>query len=184
MLPPTDLIEKIKQTKRKYATFIVGIDGVGGAGKTTLSRWLREHLDNVSIVQLDDFYSPDLRRADRYRVLKQVFLPLDHDLDARYQVFNWRRNALTDWFTIKLGEIVIVEWVSALHSDFVERYDFKIWIECPPEEGFRRGIERDMARDHIDNSEIWREVWMPQEKEYVELEKPQLRADYILMNGW
>jgi len=184
MLPPTDLVEKIKRTKRKHATYILGIDGFGGAGKTTLSHWLRENLESVSIVQLDDFYSPKLCRADRGRVLKQVFIPLENDMDARYQMYDWRRNALTDWLTIKPGGMVIVEGVSALHSDFAEKYDFRVWIECTPEEGFRRGIERDKIRDQIDNSGIWREVWMPQEKVYVELEKPQLRADFILTNGW
>ena len=182
MNPPSDLIEKIKNTQRKHATLLIGIDGVGGAGKTTLSSWIKANLNNVSIVQLDDFYSPELNRADRKVVLKQVFLPLENDSDARYQIFDWRINALTDWFTIAPGGVVIIEGVSALHSDFAEKYDFRIWIECPPEVGFRRRVERDKIRDKVDNTNKWREIRMPQEKEYVESEKPQLRADYVLVN--
>jgi uridine kinase len=115
MLLPIDLMEKIKHTKRKHATFIIGIDGFGGAGKTTLSVWLRENLDNVSIVLLDDFYSPELNGADIGRISKQVFLSLENDLDAKFQMFDWRTNALTDWSMIKPGGIVIVEGVSALY---------------------------------------------------------------------
>jgi len=183
MLQPNDLIARLKGRKRKHSTLLVGIDGVGGSGKTTLSNWLKDNLENVSIVQLDDFYSPELHRADRSRVLEQVFQPLENDMDATYQIFDWRRNALTDWVAIKPGGMVIVEGVSALHSEFADKYDFRIWIECPPQEGFLRGIKRDKERDNVDNTHIWQEIWMPQEKIYVELEKPQLRADYILTNG-
>ena len=177
---PADLLEKVKGTHRKHKTLLIGIDGVGGAGKTTLSESLKENLADVSIVQLDDFYSPELNRADRDRVLEQVFLPLENAADAKYQIFDWRSNTLTDWFTIKPGGIVIVEGVSALHSDFAEKYDFRVWINCSPEVGFRRGVERDKVRDGVDNTDKWQNIWMPQEKEYIESQKPQLRADYII----
>jgi uridine kinase len=180
MDPPADLLEKVKRAPRKYKTLLIGIDGVGGSGKTTFSESLKEKLDDVSIVQLDDFYSPDLLRADRDRVLKQVFFPLGNNTEAKYQIFDWRSNALTEWIVIKPGGIVIIEGVSALHSDFAEKYDFRIWIDCPPELGFYRGVARDKARDSIDNTDKWLKLWMPQEKAYVESQQPQLRADYIL----
>ncbi len=179
---PSDLLEKIRSTHRKHRTLLIGIDGVGGAGKTTLSESLKENLVNVSIVQLDDFYSPELNRADRSRVVEQVLLPLENNTDAKYQVFDWRSSSLTDWHTIKPGGIVIIEGVSALHADFAGKYDFRIWIDCPAELGFKRGVERDKVGDGVDNTDKWRNIWMPQEQEYVESQKPQLHADYIL-NG-
>ena len=177
---PADLLEKVKSTHRKHKTLLIGIDGLGGSGKTTLSEYLKENLDNVSIVQLDDFYSPELNRADRDRVLKQVLFPLINDAEANYQIFDWRSNALNDWRTIHPGGIVIIEGVSALHSDFAGKYDFRIWINCSPETGFKRGMERDKARDGVDHTDKWLDIWMPQEKAYVESQNPQLRADYIL----
>jgi uridine kinase len=177
---PADLLEKVERVQRKYKTLLIGIDGLGGSGKTTLSETLKENLGDVTIVQLDDFYSPELNRVDRDRVLEQVLLPLENDAAARYQIFDWRSNALKDWRAIEPGGIVIIEGVSALHSDFAEKYDFRIWIHCPPEAGFKRGVARDKARDSVDNTDKWLNVWMPQEKEYVESQRPQLRADYIL----
>lgn len=143
---PVDLLKKINSTQRRCKTLLIGIDGVGGAGKTTLSELLKEIMCDISIVQLDDFYSPELNRADRNRVLEQVLLPLESDVEAKYQIFDWRSNALQPWQTIKPGGIVIIEGVSALHSDFVEKYDFRIWVNCSPEVGFNRGVERDKIR--------------------------------------
>ncbi len=180
MYPPSDLLERLKNTQRKHKTLLIGIDGVGGAGKTALSESLKQNLSAACIVQLDDFYSPELNGADRDRVLEQVLLPLENDIVAKYQIYDWRSNALNDWCTLKPGGIVIVEGVSALHSDFADKYDYRIWIDCSPEAGFRRGVARDKVRDGVDNTGKWRNIWMPLEKEYVESQQPQLRADYIL----
>lgn len=177
---PTDLLEKVKVTARKHKTLLIGIDGVGGAGKTTLSEYLKSNLDNVTIVQLDDFYLPQLGRADRDRVLEQVFMPLEKDLSANYQVYDWVNNSHKQVVTINPGGIVIIEGVYALHPDFADKYDFRIWINCPPELGFKRGIERDKIRDQLDNTDKWVNIWMPKEKEYIKSENPQQYADYIL----
>jgi uridine kinase len=177
---PAILLEKINNTHRKHKTLLMGIDGLGGSGKTTLAESLKETLAGASIVQLDDFYLPDLGRADRDRVLKQVLVPLENDADAKYQIFDWRSNALKDWRTIHPGGMVIIEGVSALHSDFADKYDFRIWIHCPPETGFKRGVERDKIRDGVDNTDKWLDIWMPQEKAYVESQEPYLRANYVL----
>jgi len=179
---PADLLEKIKAIRRKHKTLLIGIDGVGGAGKTTLPEYLKESLPDVTIVQLDDFYSPKLGRADRERVLREVFLPLEKDSPAIYKVFDWKSNTLKGADPVYPGGIVVIEGVSALHTDFADQYDFRVWINCPPDTGFKRGVERDKIRDGVDNTDQWLNIWMPQEKEYVESQNPQQRADYVL-NG-
>ena len=176
----TDLLSKIKIAKRKHKTMLIGIDGVGGAGKTTLSNFLKENLPNLTIVQLDDFYSTKLNRADRTRVLKQVIQPLEKDIQARYQIFDWVADSLTDWFAIEPGGLVVIEGVSALHTDFVESYDFRVWIECFPSVGFKRGVRRDKIRDGVDNTDKWVNIWMPEEKEYIEQQDPKQHADFVL----
>ncbi len=177
---PTDLLEKIKLTPKKHKTMLIGVDGVGGAGKTTLSEYIKSNLDDVTIVQLDDFYLPELGRANRERVLQQVFIPLEKNTTANYQIYDWVNDSHEKIVSINPGGIVVVEGVYALHPDFANRYDFMVWINCPQEIGFKRGIERDKIRDGVDNSDKWLNIWMPKEKEYVESKNPQQYADYIL----
>jgi len=159
---------------------LIGIDGVGGAGKTTLAEYLKKNLPHVTIVQLDDFYFTQMGADDRKRVLEEVLLPLEKDAPAHYEVCDLKTNTRKMADPIYPGGIVVVEGVFALHTDFVEKYDFRIWINCSPEVGFKRGVDRDKIRDAVDKTDTWLKLWMPQEKEYVESQNPQQHADYIL----
>jgi uridine kinase len=73
-----------------------------------------------------------------------------------------------------------LEGVFALDKKIHEYFDLKIWIDCPAELGFRRGVARDIAGDGVDNSEKWQKIWMPLEKKYVMEQNPKEKADYIL----
>ena len=101
-------------------------------------------------------------------------------MTALYQRYDWKSDTLAEWHEITTGGIVIVEGVFSTHPAIAYSYDFKIWVDCLQEIGFKRGIGRDKIRDGIDNSEKWKTLWMPEEKEYVDLEKPQEKADFIL----
>ena len=177
---PSDLLQKIKAIEPKHKTLLIGIDGFGGAGKTALSTYLHDNLPNSTIVQLDDFYLPTLGRADRGRVIDQILTPLEKDMTITYEIYDWVADSLDTSISINLGGVVIIEGVYALHPDFVPYYDYKIWIHCSPEVGFKRGIDRDKMRDGVDNSDKWKTIWMPDEKEYVDAENPKQYADYIL----
>lgn len=172
-----DLIQKILALPRKRQTLLIAIDGRGGSGKSTLSQKLQEKLPNVTIVHLDDFAYPD---TDRERLLKQVILPLEENKSARYQRFDWGTTQLGEWHEITPGGIVIVEGVSTLHDILYKHFDFKVWIECPANTGFQRGLKRDIDVYKVDTRDEWLNKWMPEEKKYIDEQKPQKRADYIV----
>ena len=158
---------------------MIGIDGAGGAGKTSLAEYLRKKLKNSVIVQLDDFYSPALQKVNVQRLKEQVLAPLHNQREARYQVYDWKAERLSDWHILKPDGVVIIEGVYALDQTLQEYYDLKVWIEIPADVGMERGVGRGIARDGVDNSEMWKDIWMPLEEKYRNEQKPNLSADFV-----
>ena len=176
------IITKIQSISKKKELLLIAIDGVGGSGKTTLANNLQRNLSNCIIIQTDDLYSPELHTSDILRIKEQVILPLYNGKEARYQKYDWKTDSLSDWQTIRPNGIIIIEGVFALDNRIIEYYDLKIWIEYPPELGFKRGVARDITGDGVDNSDKWIRDWMPLEKQYINDQNPKSKADYVI-NG-
>jgi uridine kinase len=174
------LVQEINRISRSKDGVLIAIDGVGGAGKTTLAEFLRKNLQHCSIVQLDDFYSPSLQAADLPRLKEQVLLPLQNHQEARYRIYEWKTDAFSDWHILKPEGIIIFEGVYALDKNIRDCFDLKIWIDYPANLGFRRGIARDILRDGIDQTDKWKNVWMPLEEKYVIEQQPKASADYVV----
>lgn len=174
-----EIINKIQNLKQPNKTLLVAIDGRGGSGKSTLADNLKHKLKNVTSVHLDDFAYP-MVGVDRQRLLDQVILPLKDNKVAKYQKRDFKTKELTTWHDIQPGGIVIIEGFITLHDQLVSYYDFKIWIECPPEVGFQRGLKRDIEIYKVDTRKEWKEVWMPEEAKAIEEQDPAKKADVII----
>jgi len=170
-----DLLGQITRLVKRQQTLLLAIDGRGGAGKSTLAEAIRIKLPSATIVHLDDFAYPTTG-VDRHRLLEQVILPLKNHEPARYQRYDWNTKTLSEWHDVPPGGVVIVEGVLTLHDDLNKYYDFRIWIECPAEVGFQRGVARDISEHHLDTTNEWLHHWMPEEKAAIEEQRPQTKA--------
>lgn len=178
-----NFINKSNKTK-----FIIGIDGLGGSGKSTFAEELIDSLSNTEIVHMDDFYKTDyLRRKSNsnseigdffnWRELEsKVLIPFTKNLEISFQKYNWTSDSLKDWQNISKESNVIVEGVYSTRRELSKYYDQRIWIDCPSEICLQRGIKR----DGIEMKEYWQNVWMKQENEYLEKHKSFLEADLII----
>jgi uridine kinase len=176
----SSIISNIQKISTKTEPLLIAIDGVGGSGKTSLAKYLQNKLKNCFIVQLDDFYSPKIKASDILRIKDQVILPLKNKKEGKFQIYDWKTDKLSDWQTIKPEGKIIIEGVYAMDKQIISYYDVKIWIEYPPELGFKRGVSRDITGDGVDNSEKWIKDWMPLEKQYIIDQNPKSKADYII----
>lgn len=179
----TQLINKIAKLRSKGKVTLIGIDGIGGSGKTTLASEIKKEISNVTIIQMDDFYSPNIQKADIERVKAEVLLPLSNNKSVKYKIYDWKRNRYIDSKIVKPEGIVIIEGVYAIHPLLKDFYDFKIFIDCTPSVGFKRGSKRDKLKDGIDNTDKWLNIWMPEEMKYIETEKPLSYANYVLKSN-
>ena len=183
-----DIIKCLKILQRQGVCLLVVIDGLGGAGKSTLTQLLEQRLKNlgwtVAVVKHDDFYLPSDQREsqqaraiggdfDWKRLRDQVLIPVKEGRSAYYQRYDWGTDALAEWHTISASDVVFVEGVYTMRCELTDFYDLKIWVECPRTIRLDRGIERDGERART----IWEQDWMQKEDYYVKTHLPHERAD-------
>lgn len=179
LLSSTDAVAQVVTAlEGRPGTRWVGIDGKGASGKTTLARLVAAAVDGAVTVQVDDFARPDLTGWDRDRFLAQVFRPLVAGRAARYQRWDWGRNAGAEWVSVPPGQAMVVEGVSATDVRLGVPWDVTVWVEAPPEVRQRRALERD-GPEMLDR---WLTDWMPSEDSYEAQQRPQQRA-HLLVDG-
>ena len=151
-------------------TRLVGIDGPGGAGKSTLARTLSE-----KIVATDDFVTGPWEWYDAERLRREVVDPLLRGAPARYQRMDWDDAQLKDWCVVEPGGVVVIEGVGALDVRLRDAYDQRIWVEAPREICFERGL----LRDGPAALPLW-EAWSEKEERYWLEQQPRDSADVIV----
>ncbi|MDA1966386.1 AAA family ATPase [Bacillus cereus] len=184
-----NILEQIRVKSVEQSLLIIGVDGCGGAGKSTLANKIKNKFSTVTIVHMDDFYLPSAQIVNEHptnksvgadfdwkRLLQEVLEPIRNGIEGCYKRYDWETDSLAESYTVPANGIVIIEGVYATRQELAEMYDLKIWVNCPRETRIKRGIARDgeAARD------MWENNWMVAEDMYVESHKPQGFADFII----
>lgn len=154
----------------------VGIDGCGGAGKSTLAADLAAAVADVVVVHVDDFAGPRIAEWDWQRFDAQLVRPLLAGRPARYQRWDWDRDEGAEWHDVPPGAVVVVEGVSSTRREVRAPWALRVWVEASREVRLARALERDGAA----MVPRWLEQWMPSEDAYVARERPQQRADLVV----
>lgn len=154
---------------------VLAIDGLGGAGKSTLAASAATEMGGVPIVPTDDFASWEHPLDWWERLVDQVLRPLSERRPVRYQRFDWDRNVLAEWREVPASTYLILEGVSASRNAFRPYLSAAVWVETDRTERLRRGL----ARDGTSALGPWEE-WMASEDEYVACERPHERADLVI----
>jgi len=126
---------------------LVAIDGLAGAGKSSLARLIADQLGGAPIVPMDDFLAWDDITTFVPRLEEQVVAPLLRGESIRYQqrdwTHDWAGRSLGPWREVPFSPIVIFEGVSAARREISAHLSYAIWVETPSDVCLRRGIERD-----------------------------------------
>jgi uridine kinase len=154
---------------------LVGIDGCGGAGKTTFAERLSRHGDDWPVVHTDDFATHDEPLEWWPRMLADVIEPLSRGLSATFAPYDWVNRRPGRPTTVAPANVVVVEGVGATRSAWRHRLTLRIWVDTDGELRLRRGL----ARDGDELAEFWR-GWRIAEDRYVAAENPAAYADLIV----
>ncbi|TDC17910.1 uridine kinase [Streptomyces sp. 8K308] len=170
---------------------LIAIDGLGGAGKSTLAARLVEVLGGAQhavVVHGDDFYrtmAPEERLRltpeegyqqyfDWERLRDQVLIPLATGKAASYQRYDWSTGALT---TGRVGVppsgTVIIEGVYTARPELAHYFDLTVYVDTPRD----TCLHRQHARGHDHGPSNWIERWRAAEEHYLTATEPSVRAD-------
>lgn len=161
-------------------TVLVGIDGYGGSGKTSLAARIAEAVPGSLVVHIDDFAAPGIPEWDWDRFRAQVLLPLVAGRPAHYQRWDWPTDNGAEWHDIPVGRTVLIEGVSSTRREVAAPWDLTIWVDAPLEIRLARAV----ARDGLQMWSTWTDVWIPSEDAYVAREDPLSRVDLIVSGVW
>ena len=154
---------------------IIAIDGLGGAGKTTLATLISSALDECPVIHTDDFASWENNLDWWPRLRNQVLEPLRSNRTARYQRYDWIARELGEWVEVAPAPFIILEGVSSSRDQFRGDLSFTVWVQTPRLQRLCRGL----ARDGEQMRSYW-EQWMRDEDRYFARERPDLRADMVV----
>ncbi|QMV44022.1 kinase [Cohnella cholangitidis] len=195
------LLSQYSTRSSKDRPFIVAIDGLGGAGKTTLVEKLEQELNNnnckVVIIHIDDHI---VEKNKRYQT--------GHEEWYEYYYLQWNLNKLTTNLfevlhnshhsivlpfydtstdsisnkevTVPTDSIVLIEGIFLQRKEWRKFYDIIIFLDCPLELRNERVLNRDsyIGDNHAIINKYKSRYW-PGEEHYLEIEKPFRNADII-----
>jgi uridine kinase len=158
----------------------LGIDGVDGAGKTSLAEEIAQLLTKRERpcirVSLDFFERPSAERHARGELS-----PEGYYLDS-FDVGRLRAHVLSIDGPREL--VVVVDGVFLQRPELVDLWDATVWVEVDLDVAAQRALERDFVRiDSLDaEHERYRLRYLPAQRRYIDEQRPSERATFVLRN--
>ena len=197
------MLEKIKEKLTDGKTVIVGIDGLGGAGKSSISEEIYEELSGenipIEVLHIDDFIHPkNIRYNDNYAewecyynlqwrydyLLENVINPIKKNgkFTGLIELYDKNEDRYEKKsFDIKEGSVVLIEGIFLQREELSQVFDYMIYIDVPESERLKRVLKRDGYIGTVDDiKEKYVNRYFPAERHYVNMYSPSKLADYVV----
>ena len=184
-----------------YPSFVVGIAGGTGAGKTTVARLITENVaDAVTRIPLDNYYE-DLSHLDleareevnydhpdafEWELLREHLEALLSGQTVEMPQYDFEvHNRKDETVTVEPTDVIVVEGILALYDDEInEMLDLRLYVETDADVRILRRIERDVierGRELEGVIDQYLSTVKPMHEQFIEPTKKH--ADLIIPEG-
>jgi uridine kinase len=196
------VVNELLRRKERALRLLVGIDGLSGAGKTTIVEKIQKELQDrslhVSVIHMDDHIRVRSDRYDTGRASWEEHYFLQWDVAGLAECLFKRvrenchelRLPFYDSSTDSVSErdvvvpekgIILVEGVFLQRVEWQSFFDFVIYLDCPRKTRFER-VSRRSNQDvtNLARLETYRRRYWAAEDYYLKTEQPLLHANFVL----
>lgn len=195
------LYKQFSKRPNKNRPLIVGLDGLGGAGKTTFVKKVNQELKDynctVNVIHLDDhiveknkryhtgydeWYEYYYLQWDIDGLLNTLLKPLYNSKHMHLSFYDKSTDSIFNRQVDVLADsIVLIEGVFLQRKEWKNFFDYVIFLNCPFELRRERALNRDAyIGDYQDRLQKYTERYWLGEKHYLATIKPCTIADLVI----
>lgn len=197
------IIDAIKKLVEPNKTVIIGIDGLGGSGKSTISEVIKNTLINDDIntvlLHIDDFIHPrNVRYNENYEewecykylqwrydyLIKEIIKPVKKGraFSGKIEIYDKENDTyIMQDLEIPLGTVVIIEGIFLQRKELAGIFDYMVYIDVSEKERLERVIKRDSyIGDEGQIRKKYENRYFPAERKYTDSYSPRDNADIVI----
>jgi uridine kinase len=194
-----EIMKQFNSPDREERPFIVAIDGLGGAGKTTFVNKLASALENdcmINVLHIDDYIVESEKRYNTgneewfeyyylqwgIKFIKECLLKIHNGhQELTLPFYNRAMNTVINIKKLLVpNSILLIEGVFLQRKEWRRFYDYTIFLECPRHVREDRVLKRDSYIGDVSaiRKKYENRYWIAEEY-YIKKEVPLQKADII-----